>query len=450
MRKLQYKQTCELLNTLQEAAAILSDMRDAAAKAQLFSDMIFFVDHIIQYAENMICEKQFVMELKQLRDMLLSEGECTEISEKISSIKQSLNTMEIERTAANEFRAETDFSHYINLLLQAAEDGYSIIITSMDTPCGSRRFTRELGEKLQMLGLDVNLYNKWRASYCAVIDDGRKIDEQISGTHSVSIACTLGNAEVFVKSAGMQKADSLRMCSVIINGQECAFMTTGIAFVIYDKEHDTVVDSVTFNTFSENLNASRPGILPALKEFMENNPGVAFVDVRYPSFPTENLSKNEKWILDEEIHYTAFCKNPMLPSPLSLYIEEPSGILEVLTPHRSYVGVDGARHFEDYKGKYLNIVNGHRRTLWQPNNFKRTIYVLGDCRIFGIGVRDEGTLASQLQKLLNQYAPEEAFNVENYGFTLAGMNYQDEMFDILKTLPLRAGDVVAGIGDTIP
>ena len=93
MRKLQYKQTCELLNTLQEAAAILSDMRDAAAKAQLFSDMIFFVDHIIQYAENMICEKQFVMELKQLRDMLLSEGECTEISEKISSIKQSLNTM---------------------------------------------------------------------------------------------------------------------------------------------------------------------------------------------------------------------------------------------------------------------------------------------------------------------------------------------------------------------
>lgn len=449
MRKLQYKKTCELLNTLQEAAAILSDMRDAAAKARLFSDMLFFVDHVMQYAENIACEKPFVMELKQLRDMLCSEREYTEISEKISSIKQRLNTMEIERTAANEFRAETDFSRYIDLLLQAMEDGYSIIIASMDTPCGSRRFTSELGEKLQLLGLDVNLYDKWRASYCAVIDDGNRIGEQISGTHSVSIACTLGKAEVFVKSAGMQKADSPRMCSVLINGQECAFMTTGIAFVIYDKERDMVVDSVTFNTFSEDLNASRPGILPALKEFMDKNPGVAFIDVRYPSFPTEHLSKNETWILDEGIHYTAFCKNPMLPSPLSLYIKEPSGILEVLTPRRSYIGVDGARHFEDYEGKYLNIMNGHRRTLWQPNNFKRTIYVLGDCRTFGIGVRDEGTLASQLQKLLNQHAPEESFNVENYGFTLAGMDYQEEILNILKTLPLRAGDVVAGIGDNI-
>lgn len=93
------------------------------------------------------------MELKQLQDMLCSESECTEISERIGSIKQHLNTMELERTAANEFRAETGFSRYIDLLLQAAEDGYSILITSMDTPCGSRRFTRELGEKLQPLGL---------------------------------------------------------------------------------------------------------------------------------------------------------------------------------------------------------------------------------------------------------------------------------------------------------
>lgn len=238
----------------------------------------------------------------------------------------------------------------------------------------------------------MNLYNKWRTSYCAVIDDGNKIEEQISGTHSVSITCTLGKTEVFVKSAGM---------------------------------------------------------LPAIQEFIENNPGVAFIGVCYPSFPKDRLSKNEKWILDKGIHYTTFYQNPMLPSPLSLYIKEPSGILEVLMPHRSYVGVDGDRHFEDYKGQYLNIMNGHRRTLWQPNNFKRTIYILGGCSIFGIGVRDEGTLASQLQKLLNQHAPEESFNVENHGFLLDGTDQQKEMLAILKTLSLRAGDVVAGIGDNI-
>lgn len=450
MRRLQYRKLCELLDTLEEAETILSGMSDASAKAGLVSDMIFFVNKITQYAEGITGTEQFATALRALEKKMSSERvEDAVDSVQISNIKEKLDEIAIERTCSEEFRSETDFSHYIDLLFQAVEDGYSIIITSMDTPCGSSRFTSELGEKLQRLGMDINLCDKWRVSYCSVIDEGIKVDEKISGTHSVSIACTLGNAKVLVKSAGMQKVDSPRMCSVIINGRENAVKRRGISFVIYDKESDAVVDSVNFDTFSEGMSALRSGMLPALKEFIDSHHEVTFISVSYPSFPKDNLSKNEKWIIRERIHYSTFYQNPMLPSPLSLYIKEPSGILEVLRPPRSYIGVDEARHFEDYKGKYLNIVNGHRLTLGQPERFFRTIYVVGGCGIFGIGVRDAGTLASQLQKLLNINAPEEGFNVENYGFALDGMDFQKEVLAILKSFPLKAGDIVVGIGDKI-
>lgn len=447
MRKLQYYKINELLNTLQEAVGILSDMNAVDAKEKLISDMIFFVDKIIQYVEGSANADQLTAALKQLGSMLSSGSECKELSEQVNCMKEKLNNIDIERTNIEEFCEETNFSRYIDLLFQAVEDGYSIVITSMDTPCGSPRFTYELGEKLRMLGGGINLSDKYRVSYCSVIDEGVQIDEKISDTHSVSMAVTLGNAEVFIKSAGMQKADSPRMCSVMINGRERAVRRRGLSFVIYDKENDMVVDSVNFDTFSESMNALRQGVLPALKEFMDDNPGVVFINVSYPSFPKENLSGYEKQIISRRIHYSTFYQNPMLPSPLQEYIKEPSGILEVLSPPHSYVGTDGARHFEDREGKYLNIMNGHRLTHGQPKTFKRTIYIVGGCGIFGIGVRDEGTLASQLQKLLNIYAPEEGFNVENYGFALDGTDYQNEILAILKSLPLKAGDIVAGIGN---
>lgn len=447
MKKLQYEKICELLDTLQEASDILSNMTDVNAKANLSSDMIFFAGEIIKYAETIDNTNQLVTELKELGQILSYESKRNELLGQIGSIREELDKIDIEHISLEKLREETELSHYIDLLSEVLQDGYSVIITSMDTPCGSRRFTRELGEKLRLLGMDINLCDKWRASYCAVIDSGIKIDEKISATHSVSITCKLGKAEVVVKSAGMQKADSPRMCSVMINGRERVVRRRGISFVIYDKERDVVADSVNFDTFSENMNVMRSGMLPALKEFIDDNFGVVFIQAYYPAFPKENLSEYEKRILDERIHYSTFYQNPMFPSPLSLHIKEPSGIQEVLRPPHSYVGVDGARHFENCNGKYLNIVNGHRLTLGQPKRFKRNIYVVGGCGIFGIGVRDGGTLASQLQRLLNNAAPEEAFNVENYGFALDGTDFQNEILAILKSLPLKAGDIVVGVGN---
>ena len=51
MRKLQYYKIYELLDTLQEAVDILTNMNAVDEKEKLISDMRFYVDKIIQYVE---------------------------------------------------------------------------------------------------------------------------------------------------------------------------------------------------------------------------------------------------------------------------------------------------------------------------------------------------------------------------------------------------------------
>ena len=79
----------------------------------------------------------------------------------VNEIRKKLEMIKLVYTDMEELQMEYDFSRYLDLLRQVSEDGYSILITSMDTPCGSSKFTRQLGEKLQLLGLSVNLYNQW-------------------------------------------------------------------------------------------------------------------------------------------------------------------------------------------------------------------------------------------------------------------------------------------------
>ena len=113
MRKLQYYKIYELLNTLQEAVDILSDMNAVDARKNLISDMIFYVDNLIQYAEGIASADQLAAGLKQLGSMLSSRKECTVLSEQINCIKEELNLIDIECTKIEEFRKETNFSRYI-------------------------------------------------------------------------------------------------------------------------------------------------------------------------------------------------------------------------------------------------------------------------------------------------------------------------------------------------
>lgn len=55
----------------------------------------------------------------------------------------------------------------------------------------------------------------------------------------------------------------------------------------------------------------------------------------------------------------------------------------------------------NYSGKYYNKIDGYRKTCYQPEQYHGTIYMFGPCLIRGSRVEDKYTMASQLQKKLN-------------------------------------------------
>lgn len=56
----------------------------------------------------------------------------------------------------------------------------------------------------------------------------------------------------------------------------------------------------------------------------------------------------------------------------------------------------------DYQSQYVNVINGKRITIDQPEEYIRTIYMYGRCGIFGYLTEDKYTLPSLLQKKINE------------------------------------------------
>ena len=55
----------------------------------------------------------------------------------------------------------------------------------------------------------------------------------------------------------------------------------------------------------------------------------------------------------------------------------------------------------NYTSKYYNMIDGFRKTCYQPDQYYSSIYLFGPCLIRGSRVEDQYTIASQLQKRLN-------------------------------------------------
>lgn len=92
----------------------------------------------------------------------------------------------------------------------------------------------------------------------------------------------------------------------------------------------------------------------------------------------------------------------------------------------------------DVEGEFLNVWNGCRKTVGVPDDYENTIWIFGGCVIFGYAVEDDGTLPSQMQKILNQKYGNK-WRVVNVGTW--GGNF-DKTHTRLNLLPLKRGDVV--------
>lgn len=106
--------------------------------------------------------------------------------------------------------------------------------------------------------------------------------------------------------------------------------------------------------------------------------------------------------------------------------------------------INGVRRFADIIGRHVNIAGGHRVTEDQPQPYQRTVFLVGGCRVFGVGSADGTTISSRLQKLLDTYEDSRHIKVENYGCYLAELNDASigEELAIIHALPVMDGDII--------
>ena len=92
----------------------------------------------------------------------------------------------------------------------------------------------------------------------------------------------------------------------------------------------------------------------------------------------------------------------------------------------------------DFQGRFINIADQRRRTTDQPETWDHRVLLFGGSTVFDQEVADQDTLASCLQRALNQ-RPGPRYRVENYGTPAMIARQQTER---LADTPLEPGDVV--------
>lgn len=93
---------------------------------------------------------------------------------------------------------------------------------------------------------------------------------------------------------------------------------------------------------------------------------------------------------------------------------------------------------KEQMSKYVNVINGMRVTTDQPIVYERKVHIFGPSLAYGFGVEDRYTLASCLQRLLNEKA-ENYYKVFNYG--LRGLPLDEYIYKI-RSANISNGDSI--------
>lgn len=354
-----------------------------------------------------------------------------------------------EEAAIEALQNECDFGNYLKMLKGFAQK-YCVMAAAHETPWG-KPFTRELTRSMNEIGFKVDLYGKARCAYAGFICMGRLVFEKIEEDNKKPISTTLRSSSfsVRLRSVGYDShLPNLTSC-ISINKNPPYPPDRGLNFVVYDHITQTIIDCVCFDIAMDAIPATRVWNYPRkIHAFCDAHPGVTVIPFIYPYFPKSDFLDGEKFIKEHSDMDFRRHRELYPDWPFKKYFENVD-IKEITVVPGSYFDVNGVRRFEDVSGKYVNTSGGHRVTSYQPNTFDSSIYFCGQCSFYGFGSDDSNTIASHLQKLINEKLPEYKIIVQNYGFFFGGMDKQsDEKITILEALPVKAGDIV--ICDFIP
>lgn len=141
------------------------------------------------------------------------------------------------------YQMETDFNKYLTLLNENKENLTIFISANGEATAGLQAADIEL---LQSLGCQITFDETYKGfSYVSVIDGGNLVYE-LAQKDTVQYNCVLENgSRVAISSQGNSAGES---ATVNIDYKEYAINSSGLNIVVYDKNSNTVLDSVAFNT----------------------------------------------------------------------------------------------------------------------------------------------------------------------------------------------------------
>lgn len=137
-------------------------------------------------------------------------------------------------------------------------------------------------------------------------------------------------------------------------------------------------------------------------------------------------SENNSWFYD------------VLYAGLKVYDENPKRYIEGVYEHNGLTIKNGIFMMENYQSEFVNINNNRRKTINQPIEYEKNVYICGSCIAYGDRCDDSTTIASQLQKLLNRYFPKQ-YCVNNCAAVLVTIN---NLLRLVQSLNLKQGDIV--------
>jgi len=409
------------------------------------------------YIYSIMCKENKGTESQYLHVILIRKGTAymshlnkeiynqIELKKENSRLKTDLEAAKGKGLSIDKLKSEQNFIEYIKML-RFFSKRYMVMISARDTPCGPA-YSNEISLEVMKLGLQIDLSNKFRYGYAAIIDAGELKYENISSTvfDWVECKCTVDDVSIEIKSIGFN-APQNSTGLILINGINYSPSGRGLNFVVFDRVTKSVLDAVNFDTYSENFPCRRPSaIKEGLLNYKKMHPDISILCFSTPTFPSNNLSANENFIIDNAVGRGTILNNLDKPVfALNKYFNKKEDIIEVLNAPKSYHDITNVRRFEDISGNCVNTAGGHRVTVGQPQNYKRTVFLIGGCKIFGVGASDKGTIASHLQKLLNELGAEQHMIVQNYGYFLAELEDAEtgEELAILNSLPVKSGDII--------
>ena len=128
--------------------------------------------------------------------------------------------------------------------LQMIDNDRCIVFISVKDDAATM-FNNGMKVAMAELGLQIDITGRYRYSYCAIVDEGTVIYENLN-EDLIEISGKYKEIDYSIKSAGFSCGN---LSSIVINGKDYSRNMRGINIVIYDKECKKVIDAINFDTW---------------------------------------------------------------------------------------------------------------------------------------------------------------------------------------------------------